>query len=414
MVVQEIQLKPKSLVKLRRLALQAQGLTRSQSFGRGIAGAERTIQHLGYVQIDTISVVERAHHHVIRNRVPNYQAGMLEQLLQAGSIFEYWAHAAAFLPISDFRFSLPYKQAIKSGKRHWYKNPDTKLMKQLMKRIDQEGALRSRDIEEDGKSTGGWWEWKPAKRALQQLYFQGDLMVCARQGFQKTYDLPERVLPKGTNTRTPTAKQHANHILDQQLNCHGFVSLKGITYQRRDSELRTATKTEVDRRLKAGELVWLRIANCAAYLARPALLDASSPRLPNKMHILSPFDNTVIQRERLTDLFNFDYQIECYVPAPKRQFGYFCLPLLYQDRFVGRMDCKVHRKDKHLEVRALHLDIQDEDHDALLSALGTAVGDFMSFQGASRVSLTKTTPRALHKTVNKHLLTLNPQDTLDN
>ncbi|MFT7654008.1 MAG: hypothetical protein ACI9ON_002010 [Limisphaerales bacterium] len=407
MAVQEIELKPKSLVKLRRLALQAQGLTRPQSFGRGLGAAEKAIQHLGYVQIDTISVVERAHHHVLRSRVPNYQPDMLERLLQAGSVFEYWAHAAAFLPISDYRFSLPYKDAIKSGKRHWYKNPDYKLMKQLMKRIDQEGALRSRDIEEDGKSPGGWWEWKPAKRALQQLYFQGDLMVSTRQGFQKTYDLPERVLPKGTNTHRPTATEHANHILDQQLDCHGFVSLKGITYQRRDSELRTATKTEVDRRLKSGELVWLRIPNCAVYLARPQLLDASSPRLPEKLHILSPFDNTVIQRERLTDLFNFDYQIECYVPEPKRQFGYFCLPLLYQDRFVGRMDCKVHRKDKHLEVRALHLDMKDEDHDALFSALVAAIGDFMSFQGANRVSLTKTTPQALHKSVNRHLNTQN-------
>ena len=228
-------------------------------------------------------------------------------------------------------------------------------------------------------------------------------MVSARQGFQKTYDLPERVLPKGTNTHRPAATEHANHILDQQLDCHGFVSLKGVTYQRRDSELRTATKTEVDRRLKSGELVWLRIPNCAAYLARPELLDASSPRLPKKLHILSPFDNTVIQRERLTDLFNFDYQIECYVSEPKRQFGYFCLPLLYQDRFVGRMDCKVHRKDKHLEVRALHLDMKDEDHDVLFSALVAAIGNFMSFQGATRVSLTKTTPQALHKTVNRHL-----------
>ena len=122
----------KDLARLRRLCLSAQGLLQSQPFGQGLAGARKAINHLGYVQIDTISVVERAHHHVLHSRVPKFNPAMTNQMLVNGDIFEYWTHAAAFIPISDFRFSLPYKHAIKSGQTHWYKTPNRKLMAELL------------------------------------------------------------------------------------------------------------------------------------------------------------------------------------------------------------------------------------------------------------------------------------------
>ena len=158
--------KPKDSARLRRIALAAQGLLQAQPYGSGLAGARQTINHLGYIQIDTISVVERAHHHVLYSRVSNAQPDMLNQLLLAGDIFEYWSHAAAFLPISDFRFSLPYKQAIKSGQTHWYKQPDQTLMAELLARITSDGPLRSRDLESQRRANSpGWWDWKPAKKA---------------------------------------------------------------------------------------------------------------------------------------------------------------------------------------------------------------------------------------------------------
>ena len=123
----EIQ-RPEELARLRRLALAAQGLLQAQPFGRGLAGARKAINHIGYVQVDTISVVERAHHHVFYARVPHFKPDMTNQMLLNGDIFEYWTHAAAFLPMTDFRFSLPYKHSIKSGQTHWYKNCDKKLM----------------------------------------------------------------------------------------------------------------------------------------------------------------------------------------------------------------------------------------------------------------------------------------------
>ena len=200
---------PQELTRLRRLALSTQGLLQAQPFGHGLDGARKAINQIGYVQIDTISVVERAHHHVLHSRVPKFEPAMTNQLLLNGDIFEYWTHAAAFIPISDFRFSLPYKHAIKSGQTHWFKNPDKKLMDELLARIGSDGPLRSRDLEANTKKRAGWWDWKPAKKALEQLYMQGDLMVSDREGFQKTYDLTERVLPSQMDSKIPSMDEFA-------------------------------------------------------------------------------------------------------------------------------------------------------------------------------------------------------------
>ena len=207
--------RPQELARLRRLALAAQGLLQAQPYGRGLAGACKAIHHIGYVQIDTISVVERAHHHVFHSRVPKFKPAMANQMLLDGNIFEYWTHAAAFLPIADFRFSLPYKHAIKSGQIHWHRARDRKLMGELLVRIRSDGPMRSRDIETDTTIRAGWWNWKPAKKSLEQMYMEGDLMVSNRKGFQKTYDLTERVLPSHIDSQMPSMKEFAEHMLVQ-------------------------------------------------------------------------------------------------------------------------------------------------------------------------------------------------------
>lgn len=387
--------RPQELVRLRRLALAAQGLQQAQPYGRGLAGARKAINHIGYVQIDTISVVERAHHHVFYARVPDFEPSMTNQMLLNGDIFEYWAHAAAFLPIADFRFSLPYKHAIKNGQTHWYRNRDQKLMAELLTRIRSDGPLRSRDIETSAAKRAGWWDWKPAKKALEQLYMEGDLMVSNREGFQKTYDLTERVLPSHVNAQMPSTEEFAAHIIDQQLRCHGLVSLKGLTYQRRNTELRKAVKTLVNERLAQQIFEQVQIDNGEVFFLPTGALEGPFPKLNNRMQILSPFDNSVIQRERLKALFQFDYQLECYVPAAKRQYGYFCLPLLYRDAFIGRMDCKAHRKTSHLEIKSLHLEQHDFDENTLIAAFVEAITQFCHFQKCNTVSLTEAYPKHL-------------------
>ncbi|MBU2022419.1 MAG: winged helix DNA-binding domain-containing protein [Gammaproteobacteria bacterium] len=388
----------KDLSRLRRLALASQGLLQTNPFGSGLAGARKVVSHLGYVQIDTISVVERAHHHVLYSRVPKFAPAMTNQLLLDRDVFEYWSHAAAFLPIDDFRFSLPYKNAIKSGQTHWYKDPDEKLMAELLARVTSDGPLRSRDIETKSSNSGaGWWDWKPAKKALEQLYMQGDLMVCNREGFQKTYDLTERVLPSHVDSTTPSLDEFASHLVDQQLRCHGLTSLKGLTYLRRNTGLRNAVKNIVDERLAQGLLEQVKIPNADVFVMEPDALELRLPRLNNRLLILSPFDNSVIQRDRLKSLFQYDYQIECYVPEPKRKYGYFCLPLLFRGEFIGRMDCKAHRKEHRLEIKSLYLEKQKEkqhfDDDLVISAFVEAIKTFSQFQQCDSVTLTSVEPK---------------------
>ena len=393
----------KDLARLRRLALASQGLLQAEPFGRGLAGAREAINHIGYVQIDTISVVERAHHHVFHARVPRFKPAMTNQMLLAGDIFEYWAHAAAFLPIADFRFSLPYKHAIKNGQNHWFTNPDKKLMRELLARIRSDGPLRSRDVETNAKKRTGWWDWKPAKKALEHMFMAGDLMVCDRAGFQKTYDLTERVLPAHVNAQMPAMEEYAAHILAGQLRSHGIASLKGLTYQSRNPALLKAVKTLVNDLLAKGALEQVRTEGGDVFLMETGALERPLPRLTNRLTILSPFDNSVIQRERLKALFDYDYRLECYVPAPKRRYGYFCLPLLHRDTFVGRIDCKAHRKTGHLEIKSLHLERHDCDEDAFIAAFADAVVKFSRFQECDSVSLTKAYPKSLTQPLRRAL-----------
>lgn len=394
---------PQELARLRRLALAAQGLLQIQPYGRGLAGARKAINHIGYVQIDTISVVERAHHHIFHSRVPKFKPAMTNQLLLDRDVFEYWAHAAALLPIADFRFSLPYKHAIKSGQTHWYKTPDTKLMGELLARIRSDGPIRSRDVKTNTTKRAGWWDWKPAKKALEQLYMEGDLMVSDREGFQKTYDLTERVLPPHVNTQMPSMAEFAAHIMDQQLRCHGFASLKGLTYQRRNAELRKAVKALVNERLAQQTLEQVQVPSGEVFILETGALEHPLPRLSNRMLILSPFDNSVIQRHRLNALFQYNYQLECYVPAAKREYGYFCLPLLYRDEFIGRMDCKAHRKVSHLEIKSLHFEQHIFDDNLVIAAFVDAITKFCHFQKCDSVSLTKAHPKQLTQRLHRAL-----------
>lgn len=394
---------PQQLQRLRRLALHAQGLLSVQPFGRGLPGSLKAINHLGYVQLDTISVVERAHHHVLYTRVPGFKPAMTNEMLLSRDIFEYWTHAAALIPIADFRFSLPYKHAIKSGKVHWYKTKNRKLMGELVARIRSDGPLRARDLESGPAKAGGWWDWKPAKMALEQLYMEGDLMVSNRDGFQKTYDLSERILPSSVNTKMPCVEDFATHILDQQLRCHGLVTLKGLTYLRRNPDLRKAMTALVNERLAVRDLEQVELRNGDVFVLEASALEGPLPRLNNRLTILSPFDNSVIQRRRLEALFQYDYQIECYKPAKQREYGYFCLPLLYRGEFVGRMDCKAHRKTEHLEIKSLHWEHPHQNRDEVIAAFVDAVARFCQFQGCNSVALTKVFPSRLLKPVRKAL-----------
>ena len=397
-------LKRRDLGRLRRIALNAQGLLYKAPFGLGLSGARKAIEHIGYVQIDTISVVQRAHHHVLHSRVPNYHPDMLNKMLKERHIFEYWSHAASFLPMRDYRFSLLHRRDLINRRRRWFEARDENMITDILRRVEQDGPIRSRDLEDPHTKRKGWWNWKPAKRALEQLYFEGDLMVTHRDGFQKAYDLTERVLPTSVDTSIPTYDEYAIHLIDQQIRCHGLVTRKGITYMRTSTELQASVKREVERRLATGQFTDVQLPDGQNYLLRTASLEAATPKSTARLKILSPFDNAVIQRERLQSLFAFDYLIECYVPEPKRKFGYFSLPLIYKAAFIGRIDCKAHRKTNLLEVRALQLeDNLKISYTEVASALIEAISPFATFQGCEKICITDAQPRAFGRTL-KHTL----------
>jgi len=371
------------LAKLRRIALNQQGLLKADSFGRGKAATLRAIEHLGYVQIDTISVVERAHHHVLWSRVSNYQPKFLDQLVRQRKLFEYWFHAASWLPMRDYRFALP-RMTKMNGERDWFQSCDRKLINHILKRVREEGPLRARDFEDTRKGKKEWWDWKPAKQALEQLFMQGELMVSGRKGFQKVYDLRERVLPDWVDTRLPTISEYASHLVDTTVRAHGFATLKSNCYLRKGQALRDAVREQLQLRIDTGLMTTIALNNNSLAYADAELLETRAPRSNAIVRILSPFDNAVIQRERGRDLFDFDYQIECYLPQPKRQFGYYCLPVLYRDRFVGRVDCKAHRSEKRLEIRAFH--IEHKVGSEFFDAFDLSLQSFALFNGCNEVT----------------------------
>ncbi|MCB0379605.1 MAG: YcaQ family DNA glycosylase [Flavobacteriales bacterium] len=356
-------------------------------FGKGKNGVLTAIEHLGYVQIDTLSVVARAHHHTLWSRLPDYAEAFLNELLEKDkTIFEYWSHAASYLPMCDYRFSLPRKQLFASGKSHWFEQ-DKKLNQYVLDRIKAEGPLQSKDFEHKRTSPGNWYEWKPAKKALEQLFMQGDLMVAKRQGFQKVYDIAERVLPKKVNTSTPTEQEYAKHLIKKTIQAHGLVDEAQITYLR--PKAKKAVTNTLKELVENNEIVEISIENQknTFYSTKEQLSVLNSIKPTENIHFLSPFDNAVIQRKRLQTLFNYDYQIECYVPEAKRKFGYFCLPILYNNQFVGRFDPKADRKTKTFHVKQLYFENGFKPDAKFNTAFTTKLNEFAAFNGCNKVVL---------------------------
>jgi len=192
-------------------------------------------------------------------------------------------------------------------------------------------------------------------------------------------------LPGWVDTREPTLDEFAAHLVDSKLRAHGFATLVSMTYLRKGKRLRAAVKQQLQDRIEAGLLVCQPLENnCAVYID-PDLLEARAPRCDAQLRILSPFDNLVIQRQRCREVFDYDYQIECYLPQAQRQFGYFCLPVLYRDRLVGRIDCKAHRATRRLEVRSIHLEKPVKDDFAQLMA--GALQSFAGFNGCEEIEI---------------------------
>ena len=355
-----------------------------------------TLERLGYVQIDTISVVARAHHHTFWSRVSGYQDDQVNRLIRRGEAFEYWAHAAAFLPMRHYRFALSTMNAYRRGEERWVRSRDGRLMGVVLDRIREEGPLKVRDFETSGqRGSKGWWNWKPAKGALEQLFMQGDLMSVGRDGLEKVYDLPERVLPRDAVTVEPSVEEQAAYLIEGTLRAHGFAAARAFTYgirygASRRGATRAAVKAALLEGLRSGELGCVEAPGGELLFGRRDVL-AQRPRRPvDVVRILSPFDNSVIHRDRARGIFDFDFLFECYVPEAQRRWGYYSLPILLGDTFVGRMDCKAHRDVGLFEIRHLH--VERPLPEAFDAAFAGAVWEYARYTGCDDVQVSAVTP----------------------
>jgi uncharacterized protein YcaQ len=380
-----------ALSQLRFLTLESQGLTKPYPFGKGKDAVLKTVEHLGYLQIDTLSIVERAHHHTLWTRIPDYQTAYLDELVEERKVFEYWFHAASYLPMKDFRFVLPQMLNVKQSETHYY-NADPKVMKYVLDTIRAEGPKKARDFENETKRAGSWWSWKPTKIALERLFLQGDLMISRRNGMQKTYDLTENVLPKSINTTLPTDLEFAEYLVKTYLNAYGFTTVKQITHLKTGELIRRNVDEVLKSMLQARTIQLINIENRPPVFVYKDLLEKSLNRTASSIRLLSPFDNSIIHRDRVKQFFDFDYKIECYTPKEKRQFGYFCLPILFGDTFIGRVDCKAHRKEKEFELIHLHIENTKIDIELWINPFLELVKNFATFNNCENLKLTKVSP----------------------
>ncbi|MEM8562319.1 MAG: crosslink repair DNA glycosylase YcaQ family protein [Pseudomonadota bacterium] len=381
-----------SKAQARKLVLNAQRLPPRQRAGSAIDATLDAIEHLGYIQIDTISVIQRAHHHTLWNRNPRYCPSHLDDLVARGRVFEYWSHAAAYLPMRDYRFSLLRKRAIAEGTLdHWGKR-DKRLMRNILTRIAREGPLMARDFEHSGDKVGDWAQ-KPAKRALEYLFMQGDLMTAGRRGFQKVYDLTERVLPPDTDVSVPTEEEYARFLISSYLRANGLGQPAEMTYLLKGKK--RVVKETLQLMLVAAELIEVRVGEHRYYALPSAGSLLDQPLSRSKAKILSPFDNLLIQRKRMQALFDFDYQLECYVPAAKRRYGYFCLPVLYNGALSGLIDCKINKVNATLEIKTLIMDSRIVGSESFAVALGKELMHFCAFNQCLGVTLPTCAPASL-------------------
>ena len=378
-----------SIQQARKLVLLSQRLPPAKQTGSSITATLSAIEHLGYIQIDTISAIQRAHHHTLWNRNPRYKTSHLNELIADKQVFEYWSHAAAYLPMRDFRYSLVRKQAIANGEQnHWYER-DGRMMKAVRGRIEAEGPLMAKDFEHTGKKSSEWTS-KPAKRALEYLFMQGELMVPCRVNFHKVYDLTERVIPEGTDMTAPDPEEQAHFLITRYLEANGLGQASEIAYLRKKT--RPFVSVALQEMVSNGELIQVRAGGNSYYALPPSLELLSKPLTRSRLKILSPFDNLLIQRKRMQTLFGFDYSVECYLPEAKRQYGYFSLPVLWDGKLVARMDCKTDRKTSLLHIHHLALEPRLIKTDAFALALHKELSSFLKFNNCSNLRVHKTTP----------------------
>lgn len=330
----------------RRIWLRAQRLDQRAPFGDGAKAVAAAVAHLGYVQIDTINVIERSHHHILFSRIPAYRRDDLRAAQSIDrNVFEYWTHALAYVPTHDMRFFVADMKHYRREPGRWYDSVKPEDTRKVM-RLIRKGPLSIRDIDDDvlREKDHEWASRKPSKRALQLGFYQGLFTVSARTGMLKTYDLLLRHFGWDKLPKAATASETTAYLLDRALRSQGIVSLDSVCHLY--ASAKPAVRKVIEARVRRGELVAVALdgAGKQEHWAAPSTLDDASESERGLVHILSPFDPLIIQRKRTNLFFGYDHRFEAYVPKEKRKLGYFALPVLVDDEIVAAIDLKTDRK----------------------------------------------------------------------
>jgi uncharacterized protein len=391
----------------RRVALAAQGLAaRAPAAPAGPARLRATLERLGAIQIDSINVVARSHELVLAARVGPHDRDAFDRLVyrrRAG--FEYWGHAASFLPIGHYRLCLPRMRRLAETTRGWWadvRQRNRHLYGPVLERIRAEGPLTASAFRDPGgPRRGSWWDWAPAKHVLEDLFDQGVVLVHDRVNFERRYDLAERVLPAGVDTSEPTAAEAARELTLLAAHHLGVGTAADLAdyYRLRPA----AAKAALAETVGAGLLQEVAVQGWA----RPAYL-LPGTRVPRRVAhqpvLLSPFDSLVWSRDRTERLFGFRYRLEVYVPAGKRVHGYYTMPVLSGGRLVARVDPKHDRQAGRLLLRGLHLE-PDADPVEAVTAVAAAAGRLADHLGADRVEAGDAMPAPLARALRATLPT---------
>ena len=352
----------------RRLLLASQGLSDDPTRRLDDAGLLDLIERMGFVQIDSIRTVERAHHHILFSRNQNYRREQLVRLIDGeASLFENWTHDAAIIPSRFYpfwrrRFERDRKRLAERW-RNWGRDGFEAYLSHVLERIGREGPLMARDFgEERKKGSGGWWDWHPEKTALEYLWRTGALAVARREGFQKVYDLPERVIPREHLDGLPSRGTFIDWNCRSALARLCFATpgeLAAFWGALSPAEAKAWCGREMGRAVTRVLVEPADGSKCRPAFAPSDVLERleDPPAPPPRIRALNPFDPLIRDRARLRRLFGFRYRIEVFVPAAKREYGYYVFPLLEGDRFIGRLDMKHERQNGGgLSVTGLWLD----------------------------------------------------------
>ena len=345
-------------------AEEARGLAlRTQAFGAAAVEPIDLLDRLGAIQMDSVNVLARNHLLVPFSRLGAYSVESLHNAVyQQRRGFEYWGHMASWLPMAEYRYFLPRMTRMRDTTRGWWqriRSEHAALYPQVLERVREEGPIGAAAFEDPRGGRGTWWDWKPAKVVLEDLLDQGQIMVSGRTvGFARLYDMPERVLPGGLDTRDPGKHEAARHLLLRGLAGLGVATFKEMAdyFRLKPSD---APQAALKSLIEDGSVVHVEVEGWRGpAFAMPAALNGDLSVPEHAPTLLAPFDNLMWQRDRVERIFGFRYRVEIYVPEAKRQFGYFVLPLLVRGQLRGRADLKLDRKVGNgvLLVRRLSLD----------------------------------------------------------